>query len=342
MFDPVTQPENMRMIGVIIPYFQVERGILRRCLEAVLAQTLKERILIVVVDDESPHPAGIELQELELPANVDICVQLQANAGPSAARNRGIAVALAHQADVIAFLDSDDIWNKHHLEAAVDSINNSHDMYSCDWNMVADGRRGFELKGLSESDLACVCPRARVGTLKRPLFDQEVFCSLIKLSCLVVSASFIGNTRFNERLRHASEDRLFVMLLAMKKPRVALGLNTGLIAGRGVSIYESIQYGSLQSLKSLGDQLYGRREMAKLLSDCDKCYRIAIYNEIASIKRQIAKNVGACLKQRDATSLRHVIEIAKSNPDVIPYIFTENLKTLFQKAWAGLMERNRK
>src|SRR5690349_4355005 len=99
-------------VAVIIPYYQRERGILTRAIRAVLQQK-NARPQIIIVDDESPVPAGDELREFGAP-RPDITIIKQKNSGPSAARNTGLD---AVKADIewIALLDSDDIWVADHL-----------------------------------------------------------------------------------------------------------------------------------------------------------------------------------------------------------------------------------
>lgn len=71
------------------------------CLESVAAQRHTPHE-VIVVDDGSTDGTVAALSN-----RVGITVIQQANAGPGAARNRGVSVATG---DYIAFLDSDDLW----------------------------------------------------------------------------------------------------------------------------------------------------------------------------------------------------------------------------------------
>jgi GT2 family glycosyltransferase len=89
------------MFIAIIPAFLSrprEPDQLSRCVAAVLAQPRVQRV--VVVDDGSPLPIPA------LPSNAEVLHQ-PANAGPAAARNRGVARALELGAKVILFTDVD-------------------------------------------------------------------------------------------------------------------------------------------------------------------------------------------------------------------------------------------
>jgi GT2 family glycosyltransferase len=89
------------LVTVVIPtHGRPQR--LRECLDALTGQSLRDAWEVVVVDDGSPTP--VEGLETAFSRRLDLRVIRQANAGPSAARNRGVAAA---RADLIAFTDDD-------------------------------------------------------------------------------------------------------------------------------------------------------------------------------------------------------------------------------------------
>ncbi len=101
------------LVSVIIPVFN---GVpfLARCIENVLAQD-HAALEILVVDDGSSD--DIEGAVRALP--VDVRFLRQDNAGPGAARNRGIREA---SGDVLAFLDVDDYWPDGNLAALLERL----------------------------------------------------------------------------------------------------------------------------------------------------------------------------------------------------------------------------
>ncbi|HTT22811.1 MAG TPA: glycosyltransferase family A protein [Candidatus Sulfotelmatobacter sp.] len=95
-------------VSVIIPTYNRAAGV-RNAIESVMAQTFTD-LEVVVVDDGSSDGTGQILRETY---GDRIRYFAQANQGVSAARNKGITEA---RGEWIAFLDSDDRWDKEKIE----------------------------------------------------------------------------------------------------------------------------------------------------------------------------------------------------------------------------------
>lgn len=91
------------IVSVIIPVYKVPEEYLRRCIESVIGQTLKE-IEIILVDDGSPDNCGAICDEYAL-KDSRIRVFHKGNGGVSSARNLGLDKAIGK---FIMFVDSDD------------------------------------------------------------------------------------------------------------------------------------------------------------------------------------------------------------------------------------------
>lgn len=89
-------------ISIIVPFYNVE-DYARKCIESLIAQTLRD-IEIILVDDGSPDNCGAICDEYAS-ADPRIKVIHKKNGGLSSARNAGLDIATA---DVIGFVDSDD------------------------------------------------------------------------------------------------------------------------------------------------------------------------------------------------------------------------------------------
>jgi len=99
----VTKPD---LISCIVPVFNGERY-LAEALDSILAQTWRPLEVIVVDDGSTDGTAHIAAGY-----GAEVSYIHQANAGPAAARNRGLDAAAGA---FIAFLDADDLWHKEKL-----------------------------------------------------------------------------------------------------------------------------------------------------------------------------------------------------------------------------------
>ena len=89
-------------ISVVVPVYNTER-FLAEAIDSVLSQGA-DSLEVLVVDDGSTDGSASVAERFGSPVRVI----RQANAGPAAARNRGIAAA---RADYLAFLDADDLYS---------------------------------------------------------------------------------------------------------------------------------------------------------------------------------------------------------------------------------------
>ncbi len=109
-------------VSVIIPTYN--RGwVLREAIDSVLAQDYTDYELIVVDDGSTDNTRKI----LDSYGR-DIIVLQQPNQGVSAARNRGIAES---RAQLVALLDSDDIWLPQKLTRQVAFFKSNPDALIC-------------------------------------------------------------------------------------------------------------------------------------------------------------------------------------------------------------------
>lgn len=103
----------MPSVSVVIPAYQAAKYI-HEALHSVLDQTFTDFETIIVNDGSPDTPA---LERILEPYLEHIVYLRQPNGGPSAARNRGITEA---RADLIAFLDADDLWEPEFLARQVE------------------------------------------------------------------------------------------------------------------------------------------------------------------------------------------------------------------------------
>jgi glycosyltransferase involved in cell wall biosynthesis len=101
------KPARASRVSCIVPVYNGARY-LGDALDSILAQTLPVAEIVVVDDGSTDDTPGV----MDRYAGGIRAVR-QVNAGPSAARNAGLAVATG---ELIAFLDADDLWLPDKLE----------------------------------------------------------------------------------------------------------------------------------------------------------------------------------------------------------------------------------
>lgn len=131
-----------RMVSVIVPVYN-GATMIEQCLHSILTQSYTDLEVIVVNDGSTDDTNAI----CERIAQKDHRVRLlyQKNAGVSAARNNGIAIATG---EYIAFVDADDYLAENGLAQMLVSINTEVDLVIGSYEAY---RKGFSQKILRES-----------------------------------------------------------------------------------------------------------------------------------------------------------------------------------------------
>jgi glycosyltransferase involved in cell wall biosynthesis len=188
------------LVSAIIPTYN-RAHIVCEAVDSILTQTYPH-IEVIVVDDGSKDDTLARLQQY----GDRIRVVSQANAGPAAARNRGIAVA---RGDLIAFLDSDDIWLPEKTQQQVALLERAGASVPCclsnitmKWN--SGDRASF--------DIALLKPSAEEGLWLNPdevlatrfvLFNQGIMIRrevLEKIGTFDESIRYLEDVEFPQRL----------------------------------------------------------------------------------------------------------------------------------------------
>ena len=104
------------MISVVVPIYNAE-GCLSRCVESLLCQTHRD-FEVVLIDDGSQDGSASVCERYCLADN-RVRYHRQINQGVSAARNKGIELALG---DYVAFVDADDYVEQNFLKTFAEAI----------------------------------------------------------------------------------------------------------------------------------------------------------------------------------------------------------------------------
>ena len=181
-------------VSVIIPTYN-RADFLREAIDSVRAQTYTN-FEIIVVDDGSTDGT----QELVTSLYPDVRYLRQENSGPAAARNNGINNAAG---EVIAFLDSDDIWLPEMLSKQIArlSLNPAAGLVATGFGLFKTGRVMTEMVILDADDLAA----ARRGNHYKNFFATS--------SLMVRKHCFTTVGLLNENLHYAEDWDLLIRIL---------------------------------------------------------------------------------------------------------------------------------
>lgn len=125
----------MPFFSIVIPLYN-KAAYIRKAVASVVAQSFSDWELIVVDDGSDDNG----MQVVETFSDSRIRLLRQSNAGVSAARNNGVAIA---KGDYICFLDADDWWDTHHLESLHGLIaRHPHaGLYATTYTIVKNGKQ---------------------------------------------------------------------------------------------------------------------------------------------------------------------------------------------------------
>lgn len=128
------------VMSVIIPLYN-KSSVIGDTLRSVLGQTFQDFEIIIVNDGSTDNSVEV-VKEF---ADKRIRIVEQQNQGVSAARNKGIEYA---QADYIAFLDADDLWDKEYLMSQYEQIRNFPDcsVYGAKYRMQIGSEAPKDIK----------------------------------------------------------------------------------------------------------------------------------------------------------------------------------------------------
>jgi glycosyltransferase involved in cell wall biosynthesis len=242
-------------VSVIIPTYN--RGwCLREAIDSVLSQEFTDYELIVV-DDGSTDDTRTILDSY----GQDIIVLTQANQGVSAARNRGIAES---RAQLVAFLDSDDLWLPQKLNRQVEFFKSNPDALICqtEETWVRNGLR--------------VNPKKRHQKLSGMIFEPSLDLCLISPSAVMIRKSLFDAVGVFDESLPACEDYDLWLRVSCRYPIYLI--DEPLIIKRGghpdqLSRAAGLDKYRIQSLLKLIDsgQLSERQTQAAVRTLKDKC-----------------------------------------------------------------------
>ena len=165
------------LISIIIPVYNVEKY-LSRCVDSILSQSVEDWELILV--DDGSNDSSLQICEEYAKKDARIKAIHQENAGPSAARNKGIELA---RGEYISFLDADD-WFEDWLyvdysnaiqESNYDIIFQGFIRELPDEKVVKSFSMNADTSSMSKEDIICTLYKNRVfGWSWCKIFRREI------------------------------------------------------------------------------------------------------------------------------------------------------------------------
>ena len=248
----------MKKFSVVIPYFQRQRGLLSKAVRSAQNQRGDFDIEIVVIDDESPIPARIELADLAHDNRIHIYEQK--NAGCFGAGNAGIDRATG---DYIAFLDSDDEWIvDNHLEHAAWAFANGYDFYFSDFYQLNQTVTAFNRAGrINVSDHPKIHPTEPVHKFNASMFHQLIKGNILGTSAVAFTRELIGDLRYLSDYASTGPEYVFWMELARRSRGAAFCSAPEARYGGGVNIFSESGWGTDKYLRQRHDEIRSRKYM---------------------------------------------------------------------------------
>jgi glycosyltransferase involved in cell wall biosynthesis len=193
-------------LSVVMPAFDAQRTV-AAAIGSALAQTVAE-LEVLVVDDGSRDGTVSAVERVAASAAGRVRLLQQANAGPSAARNRAIEAA---RAPVVAFLDADDLMLPTYAERMLARLDARPevDLVGCDaW--LFDDRRGRIRRRTFLDETA---PPARLADDPDAQFRQLAQRNFVYVGCTVRRDALRAVGGFAEETNAGEDWDLWLRLL---------------------------------------------------------------------------------------------------------------------------------
>jgi glycosyltransferase involved in cell wall biosynthesis len=193
------------LVSVVIPTYQ-RAALLEEAVRSVLAQRYAH-LEVLVEDDGSTDESGAAMARL---ADPRISYRWAPNVGrPAPVRNRGVARA---RGSLVAFLDSDDVWEPGKLEAQVAALEQDPTLLAVSCEATWVPARKQPVIGLD-------------GVVVRPTFAELLQRNLVMTSGMVVrreALAAVGGFDESPELRAVEDLDLWLRLLRHRDRSIAL------------------------------------------------------------------------------------------------------------------------
>ncbi len=169
----------MPLVSVIIPYFK-KKNYIKDAVKSVLNQTFKNIEIIIIYDDENLSDYYYLIDEYKNIKNIKILKNIK-NIGAGLSRNVGIKKS---NGEIIAFLDSDDIWLSNKLEDQLDfMVKNSYEFTFSNYEKKLLNGSTLKVVAQKEFDYNDLLKSCDIGLstvmLNKKIITENLFPNLI-------------------------------------------------------------------------------------------------------------------------------------------------------------------
>jgi succinoglycan biosynthesis protein ExoW len=249
----------------------------------------------------------------------------QANAGPGAARNRGLD-ATPDDVEYIAFLDSDDRWLPGHLANGITALRAGAALYFSDYSTQPPHWRGitdslFSICGFNDSAGIPIEGTEDLFFYKGDFLESLLIRrGFIATPTVIIDRSVAPSLRFPVGLI-SSEDTYFWLALVQRKKSVAFSTCCEVVLGAGVSISGAAGWGSPLALKSVFHEASAWSLIATDIAlNADQVQRIG--NKLGDLRVNFAANLLHLLRRGQPVDWQVVAAYLRSDPRLIGDIVT--------------------
>jgi succinoglycan biosynthesis protein ExoW len=237
-------------IAVVIPYFQRRAGLLRRALESVASQ-LYLPAQVIVVDDGSPVPPTLELDEELTQRLPNFTLVRQENQGISGARNTALA-SVRSDMDAVAFLDSDDTWDAPHLEYAARALSEGADLYFANFTVPGETANAF----LHDPGRHHLLTPSLIAHWTQGVPELMRSACPLMTSVIVYRRALHPTLRFSDKFRRAGEDHVAWWELALRARSIMYCTEpTATYQNDGIGTWQHAVRGTREHLSRLVDEI---------------------------------------------------------------------------------------
>jgi teichuronic acid biosynthesis glycosyltransferase TuaG len=242
------------LISIITPVFNREKLIVE-CMESVQKQTYANYEHIIIDDCSSDSTvAAVEIMSKKDPKILLVKSTENSGGKPGKVRNIGIKMA---KGEFVAFLDSDDLWEKEKLQLQLD--------------FMRENQLDFSYHPLSR---LVNNPTAPINFWGRDCFQKDFFRGLflsnfIPTCSVLVKKNVLEDVDFFDESLKYSEDYFLWMLIALKKYKIGFLTNV-------LGCFRRMNHGNINSVLD---------KKAKHENDIHLKERILFEHELESIPR---------------------------------------------------------